>query len=93
MNQKDGPVSSLFQPLPLEWNVSLSQLASAQGISEAMAKNAGMPPANGLPGYSLLCRPVLLVDRPVQVIPPAKGRWLVFLHTSDERPLRARRRV
>jgi hypothetical protein len=94
MNQNDGPVSALFQPLPLQGNVQrdgLATAAAAGGISEAMAKAAAYTPSGECVAWGIPFSagdPVLLVDRPVLVqFSPVVTRWLVFMHTSDERPL------
>ncbi len=87
---RDGPASPNFSPVLLEGNTSVEGLAAA-GLSEAMS--AAVPRA---PRGSCICwgipfqigRPVLLKDQPVtQKTPGLKAGWLVFLHTTDSKPL------
>jgi hypothetical protein len=91
----DGPASSHFTPLPFQGNANLAALAGGAtpppGMTAEMA--AALPEA---PGGSCVCwgipfeigDAVILADRPVSVdVPPTRARWLVFLHTSDIRPM------
>ncbi|MHB0858775.1 MAG: CehA/McbA family metallohydrolase [Anaerolineae bacterium] len=87
----DGPCSPLFVPLPLQGNAVLASLESA-GVPESMAAVALAAPAPegscvswGIPFE--VSSVVALVDRPVTVPLSTRVRWLVFLHTSDVRPL------
>lgn len=86
----DGPSSPLFSPLVLQGNAGLETLAPPV-ISETMA--AALPHA---PSGRCVCwgipfnvgRVVVLKQEITTVtVLPAKARWLVFLHTSDLRPL------
>ncbi len=83
----DGPSSPLFTPLPFHGNAN----DAATGLTDAMAAALGDAPSGryvcwGIPFEA--GAPVIVSDRPVSVaISPARARWLVFLHTSDVRPL------
>ena len=89
--RKDGPASPLFAPASLRGNVDLSRLGRA-GVSKEMAARArfaltGASVAWGIPFR--IGRPVLVKDKPVAVkLKPTRAQWLVFLHTSDVRPIR-----
>jgi len=86
----DGPSSDAFVPLRFRGTVSLGDLAS-HGISEQMAEALEHAPrgegiAWGIP--FTIGDVVLLADEPVNLEwAPAKAQWLVFMHTSDLRPL------
>ncbi|MHB1294079.1 MAG: CehA/McbA family metallohydrolase [Anaerolineae bacterium] len=87
----DGPRSPLFVPLAMQGNAALADLA-AVGVPEAMASAARAVPAPegtcvswGIPFE--VGSVVALANRPVTVPLAARARWLIFLHTSDIRPL------
>ncbi len=84
----DGKRSSLFKPLALKGNISISELTSTD-ISMAMAKSI-----HEAPGGSCVCwgipfeieDPVLIKNRAVSVsFDRLKTPWLIFMHTSDWR--------
>jgi hypothetical protein len=93
----DGPASSRFAPVPLRGNASLVDLASAGASAMPPGMTGEMVAAlEQAPGGPCVCwgipfeigDVVILADRPVEVdIAPMQARWLVFLHTSDVRPL------
>ena len=95
----DGPHSPYFTVLPIQGNANLAGWTSAGsgqdsgilGMSPEMA--AALKAAPG--GYCVcwgipfeIGDGIVLSDAPVSIdINPVKARWLVFLHTSDIRPL------
>jgi hypothetical protein len=88
---KDGPASSLFTPLPFKGNCSILDLPLAGNISAEMARAVQFAPhgLNVCMGIPFEIGDILLIsDQDVTVtLEPFKARWLVFLHTSDQRPL------
>jgi hypothetical protein len=85
---KDGPVSALFTPLHFEGNTTLSQVAGA-GVSEEMAKAVEHAPSGECVGWGIpfvIDDLVLVKDEVISVqFAPVLARWLVFMHTSDQR--------
>ena len=94
----DGPDSPYFTVLPIKGNANLAELASAGstepsvlGMSHEMAAAVKDAPAGycvcwGIPFE--IGEVIVLSDLPVSIeINPVKARWLVFMHTSDIRPL------
>jgi hypothetical protein len=88
--RKDGPASVLFAPLTLAGNVARSRLGRA-GLSARMAENARHAPSGPCVAWGIpfrIGKVVVLKDKPVSVrLRASRARWLVFLHTSDDRPL------
>ena len=88
----EGPASSLFFSLPLRCkdSASLDNLAKF-GASEKMAAAlAEAPRGAGVSwGIPFEIKDVIVISgQPVSVtLDPLTARWLVFLHTSDVRPL------
>ena len=88
MRAVDGPVSSLFTPLPLVGNADLSALPGT--VSPAMREWCPYAPdgacvAHGIPFD--IRQVVLTAGAAVEcMLTPAMARWLVFMHTSDQRP-------
>ena len=84
----DGPSSPHFRPLPFVGNAGVS--ASA-GLSDQMSAALDAAPSGSCVCWGIpfeIGEPVILADRPVTVeIAPPRARWLVFMHTSDLRPL------
>ncbi len=84
----DGPSSRFFWPLPFEGGIPLSELA---GISKEMS--AALPHAPGGEcvswGIPFTIEHVVLIQRDVVTVAfsPFTARWLIFLHTSDLRPV------
>ena len=94
----DGPSSPHFMPLPLAGNANLPALAAAAGaptgMTGEMAAALGHAPGGACTSWGIpfdIGDVVILSDKPVSVaISPVQARWLVFLHTSDLRPLAPR---
>ncbi len=86
----DGPSSHLFRPLALAGNARLPELA-ARGISDEMAAALADAPSGACTAWGIpfeIDDVVLLADQTVTVpLSPTTARWLVFMHTSDRRPL------
>jgi hypothetical protein len=93
----DGPSSPRFAPAPFEGNANLAALAGAEAALLPAGMTGEMAAAlQHAPGGSCVCwgipfeirNAVILAEEPVAVeISPIRARWLVFLHTSDIRPL------
>jgi hypothetical protein len=87
MKTTDGPASPHFTPV--QWQIESA--GDLSQVSEAMQKLFAKAPQGehvtwGIP-FSIT-KPIVLSDRPVEIpIRPLKARWLVFLHTSDMRPM------
>lgn len=85
----DGPVSSRFTTLRL----ASSRPADGQqaGMSESMQAGWEHAPSGRCTAWGIpfdIGNMVVLRDQAVEVgLPPTRARWLVFLHTSDVRPL------
>ena len=97
---QDGPASPRFKPLPLQGNATVKSLRkkgisetgiSEIGISEEMAEVLDQAPEGSCVSWGIpfeIDRVVVLKDKPVSVdLEPLRTEWLVFLHTSDKRPL------
>jgi hypothetical protein len=88
----DGPVSSRFHSLPLGSGISLADVA-ASGISAEMAAAITHAPEGACVCWGIpfeIGPAIVLRDQPVELaLPRTTTRWLVFLHTSDTRPLEA----
>jgi len=86
----DGPASSSFAPVTLRGNADFGSLAAA-GVSEQMAEAAEHAPTGHCVCWGIpfrVGRPLLLADRALRrKIGPLKAQWLVFMHTSDVRPI------
>ncbi len=88
----DGPASTLFSPLSIESKDSASLDSLAQlGVSEKMAAALIEAPRGAGVSWGIpfeIKDVIVISDRPVSItIDPLTARWLVFLHTSDVRPL------
>ncbi len=86
----DGPVSPFFSPLPFQGNLPLSSLEQTPASKTLLEARPHAPQGQcaawGIPFQ--VETPVVLYDQPVRVeVSPTHARWLVFLHTSDIRPL------
>jgi len=85
---QDGPISSLFRPLSLQGNTSLSDL-SKLGVSEELAAAGEHAPVGDCTAWGIpfeVADAVALTDESVSVdLPHTVARWLVFMHTSDIR--------
>jgi hypothetical protein len=85
MNLKDGPSSPFFTPLNITLNWSGQPQLSATITKAFEHMPHGAYTAWGIPFE--ISSPVILSDAAIE-IPTAvfKARWLVFLHTSNQRP-------
>ncbi len=85
----DGPASPHFRPVPVKGTVSFAELIYAP-ISENLKKALSYAPQVSLTAWGVpftIGDALLLTDESVYVaIDPLTTQWLVFLHTSDERP-------
>jgi len=76
--------------VPLRGNITVEGLAAA-GLSEAMTKAVPRAPRGACISWGIpfqIDRLVLLKDGPVtEKTPGLRAGWLVFLHTTDSRPL------
>ncbi|MBI5722419.1 MAG: CehA/McbA family metallohydrolase [Planctomycetes bacterium] len=88
----DGAASALFTPLAFGGKLAIKALAKA-GVSEQMAKALKHAPAGGCVSWGIpfrIAKAVLIreKDKPVTVpLKPTKAPYLIFLHTSDARPM------
>jgi hypothetical protein len=87
---QDGPASSLFTPLKLRGNVPLSKLADI-GISDEMLVGLAHAPSGACVAWGIsfdIGDVVAISDQAVSVdLSPTTAQWLVFVHTSDLRPV------
>jgi hypothetical protein len=86
----DGPQSPHFTPLILKGNAQFPKIGNfnlSKEMSEALDEAlTGSCTAWGIPFQ--VNEVVILEDKSVRVdLPPTQARWLVFMHTSDIRPL------
>lgn len=91
----DGPRSAHFSPLPIQGNLDLNDLPTSGRVSAAMAAAAPQAPRGSCVAWGIpfeIGKVVFLADQAVTVsVPPIQAQWLIFLHTSDERPLEPNR--
>ncbi len=93
----DGPSFASFKPLRIKGNVRLPELASsgpadlAPGMTREMVEALGLAPDGPNVSWGIpfeIGEAVLLVNHAFSCeVEPTRARWLVFLHTSDIRPL------
>ncbi len=87
---QDGPASSLFAPLKLKGNVPLSKLADVR-ISDEMLVALEHAPSGACVAWGIpfdIGDVVAISDQAVSVdFSPRTAQWLVFMHTSDVRPV------
>ena len=85
----DGPRTSLFAPVALRGKVSLSKLAGL--VSDQMAAASEHAPTGDCVGWGIPFRvgkAIVVNEKPVVVrLDGVRAPWLVFMHTSDLRPL------
>ena len=90
---QDGPSTSLFTPLRFKGNATLDGLAGT-GISEEMSAALAHAPRGVCVAWGIpfqIGDVVAVVDQPVSIaLTPTVAQWLVFMHTSDIRPLAPR---
>ena len=87
---KDGPGSSLFRPVLFKGNVNIRELTSSV-VSEEMALACEYAPWGECVSWGIpfvVDDSILLREEPVSIdFEPVFARWLVFMHTSDLRPI------
>jgi hypothetical protein len=85
---QDGPCSHLFQPLPFEGGLLLSELT---GVSEEMSAALQHAPSGDCVSWGIPFKIEKVVPIQQNAITlnfgPVAARWLVFLHTSDLRKI------
>jgi len=90
VSTKDGPSSSLFMPIVLKGNVRISELTNSV-VSEEMTVALEHAPWGNCVSWGIpfvIGDAILLKNEPVSTdFEPVLARWLVFLHTSDVRPI------
>lgn len=90
MEHKDGPFSNRFWPIPFRSETSWEALREAP-LSEGLRAALGDAPRDLAVGWGIpfeIHNPLLVAERPTRVaLPGVRARWLVFMHTSDARPL------
>lgn len=90
----DGPASPNFTPVPLRSSISFDDLASIPGLSAMLIENLPHAPRGKSVSWGIpfeITNPLLVRegDAPLEqtFVQPVRARWLVFLHTTDVRPL------
>jgi hypothetical protein len=87
---RDGPATSRFAPLVFKGNVGLSTLAGV-GISDEMSAAVERAPSGDCVAWGIpftIGDVVALKDEVVSVdLRPTVAQWLVFMHTSDRKPM------
>ena len=87
----DGPVSPHFKSIPFAGYIHLADLAGSSAISAEMAAAAQHAPGEACVAWGIpfaVGKVVVVGDAPVSVaLSPTRAQWLVFLHTSDVRPV------
>ncbi|UCC64324.1 MAG: hypothetical protein JSV36_04515, partial [Anaerolineae bacterium] len=87
---QDGPISPLFVPLPFRGNVTLSELPGV-GPSEEMSAALEHAPSGDCVAWGIpfaIGDVVVIRDDAVSLeLGPTQAGWLVFMHTSDLRPV------
>lgn len=93
---KDGPVSPYFMPVQLNpvdspRYISLQALAGTGLLTERMVNAVEHAPCGEVVGWGIpfnVQDVILVADVPVTVaVNPLRASWLIFMHTSDFRPL------
>jgi hypothetical protein len=86
----DGPYSSLFSPLTFEGNLSLNDLSKV-GVSTQMVESGSQAPCGDCVAWGIpfkVSDVLVLTGEPINIdIDPTVAGWLVFMHTSDTRPV------
>ena len=86
----DGPSSPLFAPVRIKGNACLADLADWGASAEMAAARKNSPGGSCVAwGIPFEIEDVVVIrDRPVSMeVAPTLANWLVFMHTSDIRPL------
>ncbi len=85
----DGPASALFRPIPLAGGLAFEDLPGR--VSDGMAKALAHAPRGAAVAWGIpfeIGPAVVIQSEAVRVpVAPLRAGWLVFMHTSDERPL------
>jgi hypothetical protein len=87
----DGPASPLFEPINIKGNINRSEIDSSL-VSPTMAEafksaSAGKSVAWGIP-FNIPEEIIYLKKEPLKlIIRPCSGKWIVFMHTSDQQEL------
>lgn len=93
LEKMDIPASRLFKPLQFKGNYSLPDLQIALNISPEMEQAAKFAPSasNVFWGIPFEINDIVFLTDQMVTLPldAFTTRWLVFLHTSDQRPLEA----
>ena len=86
---QDGPVSTLFTPLPFKGNVAVAELADI-GLSAEMTAAVEHAPTGLCSGWGIpfeIEDMLVLTDQALSIeFPTTAAPWLIFMHTSDLRP-------
>jgi hypothetical protein len=87
---KDGPHSPQFKPLRFTGSIPITNLDQA-GVSQEMIEAVEFAPKGDCVGWGIhfeIGDVVLLNDKVFSIeIEPVLTQWLIFMHTSDLRPL------
>ncbi len=87
---KDGPCSPYFTPLPIAGQATIADLGNFN-ISEEMRAALKYAPCGVCVSWGIpfeIGKVLVLADQPVELeLNPTQTEWLVFLHTSDLRPM------
>ena len=88
----DGAATRQFRPVMIRAGVAFEKLGGPTGeVSEVMANAVEDAPRGRCVSYGVpfrIARAVVARDRTVTVkLPDVRAAWLVFLHTSDVRPM------
>ena len=85
----DGPSSACFWPVKIEGNRRWEALGAPE-LSKKMAQVVGQAPRGSAVGWGIpfsIGEPVLIAQEGVHLaVEAVQAGWLVFMHTSDERP-------
>ena len=91
----DGPVSPNFSPLPFVGNIDPADADSRHELSAGMRQAVQQAPTGSCVAWGIpfeINQMLLVADQPVTVeLSPTRAGWLVFMHTSDERPIELNR--
>jgi hypothetical protein len=88
----DGPRSTLFRPLPFDGGTRVEDLEAA-GLSQEMTAAVEYAPTGACVCWGIpfdVTSVAVVCDRPITIaLERTHAQWLVFMHTSDQRPLEA----
>ncbi len=90
LNVQDGPSTARFRSVPLSGSTPAADLKTV-GLSEAMITALEQMPVGACVAWGIpfeVQDPLVLADQPLFVpLAPLRAGWLVFMHTSDLRPV------